>query len=69
MSDRWETPDIRSLIEALRKRHEEQTVSANVGAYPVPLGGRGKMLRRTTGAQDEYEIPSEYAGILRRKRK
>jgi hypothetical protein len=53
MSDRWETPDIRSLIEALRKRQEEQTVSGNAGAYPVPLGGPGKLLRRTA---DQYEV-------------
>ena len=69
MSDRWETPDIRSLIEALRKKQEEQTVSGNAGAYPVPLGGSGKLLRRTVGAEDQYEIPPEYKGILRRKKR
>jgi hypothetical protein len=34
----WETPDIRKLIEQLRKMRAEATVSANAGSYQVPLG-------------------------------
>ena len=64
MPDRWETPDIRSLIEALRKRHEEMTVSGNAGGYQVPLGGPKKLLRRTSVAG--YEPLSK---VLRRKKK
>ena len=66
MSDRWETPDIRKLIEDLRKLRQEMTMSGNAGSYQVPLG-KGKLLRRKIpGAQDAYVIPDEYQGILKR---
>jgi hypothetical protein len=39
MSAHWENLD----VEALLNRRDEQTMSGNVGAYPVPLG---KPLRR-----------------------
>lgn len=64
MPDRWETPDIRGLIEALRRRREEQTVAANAGGYAVPLGGPKKLFRRTS--PDGYETLSD---LLRKKRK
>lgn len=38
MSNDWETLDTEDLI----RRREEQTTSANVGAYPVPLGAPSK---------------------------
>lgn len=34
----WETPNIRKLIEQLRKMQAEATTSANAGSYQVPLG-------------------------------
>lgn len=33
----WDTPNIRRLLEQLRKLRED-TTSANVGAFPVPWG-------------------------------
>jgi hypothetical protein len=38
----WETLDIAALLAA-REAQQEATASANVGSYPVPLGG---VLRR-----------------------
>lgn len=34
----WETPNIRKLIEQLRKLQAEATMSSNAGSYQVPLG-------------------------------
>lgn len=64
-SMRWSTLD----TEALIRQRNEQTVSANVGAFTVPLGGTGGRMQRRVfpssyGAQDEYEVPEEYKGIF-----
>ena len=47
----WDTPDIRKLIEQLRKLRDEATVSANVGAFQVPIGG----VLRDAGLQKGYQ--------------
>lgn len=65
----WETPNIRKLIERLKDLRNEVTMSANAGAFAVPIGG---MLRRTTGAQDAYVEPDDYPSSyspLKKKRK
>lgn len=36
MRNHWQTLDTQSLLQ--RRQQQEQTTSANVGAYPVPLG-------------------------------
>lgn len=46
--------------EALLQQQNEQTVSANVGAFPVPLGGDRAMLRRQFPIGGDYTIPAEY---------
>lgn len=35
MRNYWQTLDTQTLLQ---RRQQEQTTSANVGAYPVPLG-------------------------------
>ncbi len=35
MRNHWQTIDTQTLLQ---RRQQEQTTSANVGAYPVPLG-------------------------------
>lgn len=35
MRNQWHTLDTQALLQ---RRQQEQTTSANVGAYPVPLG-------------------------------
>lgn len=55
----WEILDLVDLMER-RDALREQTTSANVGAYPVPLG---RPLRRkfpVASASDLYEVPKEY---------
>lgn len=37
MRNHWQTPDIAAMLRR-RQDQQEQTTSANVGAYPVPLG-------------------------------
>lgn len=64
--DQWHLCD----TEAILKRREEQTTSANVATVPVPLGTplRAPSLGPSVpnipggrrGAQDDYLIPSEY---------
>lgn len=46
----WDTPDIRKLIEQLRKLRAEATTSANIATYPVPLGQE----RRDAGVSKGY---------------
>ena len=36
MRNHWQTLDTQTLLQ--RRQQQEQTTSANVGAYPVPLG-------------------------------
>lgn len=55
--DYWEVPD----IEAAVKKKDEATTSANVGAYPVPLGG---VLRPAYPS-----ILDDYTHVLKRVRK
>ena len=60
----WGDVDVADMI---RRKRSEQTVSGNVGAFTVPLGGK-KMLRRVfpNGAQDNYNYDDEYDGIYRK---
>lgn len=37
MRNHWQTVDVQDLLRR-RQAQQEQTTSANVGAYPVPLG-------------------------------
>jgi len=60
----WETLDVESLLN--RDELPEETTTANVGAYQVPLG---PVLRRPDlvgGAEDDYlrDIPDAYKEIL-----
>jgi len=67
--DQWHECD----TEAILRRRDEQTTSANIATVPVPLGGA---LRRPSlgpsipdfpagvaGAQDNYAVPSEYTRL------
>lgn len=57
----WETLDVASL---LGQHLPEETTSANVGSYPVPLG---QVLRRppvSNVSDDGLDIPDEYREML-----
>ena len=62
----WKTPNIRGLVERLKKLREA-TVSANAGAFAVPLG-RG-VFRNPLGAQDNYDEPEEYPSSYKKPKK
>ena len=74
--DSWKLCD----TEAILKRRDEQTTSANIATVPVPLGpplrapslagpSRGSFPGGIAGAQDQYAIPSEYTRVYKDHRK
>jgi hypothetical protein len=65
---KWETLDVEALLN--KEELPEQTTSANVGSYPVPLG---PVLRRpdVAGEEEDYlkDVPDAYKEMLGLKHK
>jgi hypothetical protein len=70
----WETLDVASLLGIELPEEAGQagvTTTANVGAYPVPIGPvlRRQMLTRGVNGGQLQDIPSAYRELLGLKKK